>query len=41
MSPNHVSTEIQSFSVPRASGDEPPGDSHLYLLNPCSPRERG
>ena len=41
MSPYTVSTEIQQFSVPRASGDEPNGWTSGYSHITCSPRERG
>ena len=41
MSPYTVSTEIQQFSVPRASGDEPPCRRAWFAAQQCSPRERG
>ena len=41
MSPGKVIACLNSFSVPRASGDEPPEEFALADAVMCSPRERG
>ena len=41
MSPAILETDFNRIRVPRASGDEPNGDTMVAAGVSCSPRERG